>query len=135
MINKDLKKVPQARIVRFVAVCNWVTLVLFFLSSFLVKSVSFSLGIVFGGLLVCINFHLLTKTIIKALTPPYIASYQSVIAKYYIRFGISGIIIFLLLANEVVAPLGLILGLSVVVTSFFLASILEIKKIIFKEAV
>ncbi|NCC88536.1 MAG: ATP synthase subunit I, partial [Clostridia bacterium] len=96
---------------------------------------SFSSGIILGGLIVSINFHLLSRTVKKALVPDNLKSHQSVIAKYYIRFSISGVIIFLLLANDIVAPPGLLLGLSVVVASFFLASILEIKKIIFKEAV
>lgn len=135
MSKNNFKNIPHGRIVRFVTISNWILLVLFSISSYPLKSIPFSAGIVFGGLLVSVNFHLLSKTIVKALTPPHLASHQSVIAKYYIRFLFSGIIIFLLLANDVVAPLGLIIGLSVVVTSFFLASILEIKKIIFKEAV
>jgi len=134
-MREDIRKTPQARIVIFVARCNWALLILFTLVSLLAKSFSFSTGILLGGLLVCINFYLLSKTLQKAFAPPYLASYQSVIGKYYVRFSISGLIIFLLLANKIVDPLGLILGLSVVVTSFFLASILEMKKILFKEAV
>ncbi|MGM0418480.1 MAG: ATP synthase subunit I [Thermodesulfobacteriota bacterium] len=134
-MGNNISKVPQARIVRFVALSNWVLLALFFIVSFSFYSFSVTAGVLLGGLIVSINFHLLSRTLKKALNPESPAGYQSVIAKYYIRFTVSGLIIFLLLANNIVAPLGLIIGLSVVVTSFFLASILEIKKIIFKEAV
>ncbi|MDY0360069.1 MAG: ATP synthase subunit I [Desulforegulaceae bacterium] len=135
MTDTSIDKVPQVRIVRFVAVSNWVLLFIFSIASYPLKSIGFTSGIILGGLIVSINFHLLSRTVKKALLPDNLKSHQSVIAKYYIRFSISGVIIFLLLANDIVAPPGLLLGLSVVVASFFLASILEIKKIIFKEAV
>jgi hypothetical protein len=134
-MSSSMDKVPQVRIVRFVTVSNWVLLFLFTAASYPLKSFDFTSGIVLGGLIVSINFHLLLRTVKKALDPNNLKTHQSVIAKYYIRFTISGVIIFLLLANNIVAPPGLLLGLSVVVASFFLASILEIKKIIFKEAV
>ena len=94
-----------------------------------------ALGIIFGGLIVTINFHLLSKTLEKALTPPHLASHNVVLAKYYLRFLISGFIIFLLIASRIVHPVGLILGLSVVVFSIILATIIEVKKLLFKEAV
>jgi hypothetical protein len=47
----------------------------------------------------------------------------------------SAFVIFLLIAGGVVNPLGLVIGLSVVVVSIILATIREVKKIIFKEAV
>jgi hypothetical protein len=53
-----------------------------------------------------------------------------VLAKYYLRFTVSGFVIFLLIAGGVVNPLGLVIGLSVVVVSIILATIREVKKII-----
>jgi hypothetical protein len=47
---------------------------------------------------------------------------------------VSGIIIFVLIADDYVNPLGLIIGLSVVVTSIFIATANEMRRIIFKEA-
>ena len=94
-----------------------------------------ALGILFGGLLVTINFHLLAKTLKKALTPPHLASHNLVLAKYYLRFLVNGFIIFLLIASHIVHPVGLVIGLSIVVFSIILASILEVKKLICKEAV
>ena len=88
-----------------------------------------------GGLLVTINFHLLARTLKKALTPPYISSHTIVLAKYYLRFFISGIIIFVIIIKQLVDPLGLIIGLSIVVASIMLATLIEVKKLIFREAV
>ena len=87
------------------------------------------------GLLVTINFHLLAASLRKSLTPPHLTSHNVVIAKYYLRFIGSGFIIFILIAGNYVNPLGLIIGLSVVVCSIMLATMCEIAKLIFKEAV
>ena len=95
----------------------------------------FAMGILFGGLLVTANFHLLARTLKKALTPPHLTSHNVVIAKYFIRFIASGFIIFVLIAGHFVNPLGLVIGLSIVVFSIMLATLREFKKLIFKEAV
>lgn len=126
---------PQERIVRFVSRSNWALFAFFVLVSFSFASKGFAFGVLSGGAIVTVNFHMLARTLQNAFKPPYIASYQSVIAKYYLRFLVSGLIIFILLGLKLVHPLGLIIGLSVVAASFMLATLLEIKKLIFKEAV
>ena len=125
----------QQRLLTFVTRTNWVLFVSASLVAWFVASPGFAKGILFGGLLVTVNFHLLARTLKASLTPPYLASHNAVLAKYYLRFLVSGIIIFLLIAGKVVNPLGLILGLSVVVASIMLATVCEIKHLIFKEAV
>ena len=125
----------QQRLLQFVTRTNWILLILASLIGALVFSPAFFRGIAFGGLIVTINFHLLSRTLKKALTPPHLASHHKILAKYYVRFTISGIIIFLLIANRIVDPLGLFVGLSIVVASIMLATLCEVTKLIFKEAV
>ena len=124
----------QARILKFITRANWL---LFFgasLTSFILAPPDFARGVFFGGLLVTLNFHMLARTLRKALTPPHLASHNLVLAKYYLRFMLSGVIIFALIAWHIVNPLGLVLGLSVVVASIILATLRELKKIILEEA-
>ena len=125
----------QQRIINFVTRSNWILFGVTSIIGFVIFSRSVALGILFGGLLVTINFHLLSKTLKKALTPPHLASYNVVLAKYYLRFLISGFIIFLLIAGRIVHPVGLVFGLSVVVFSIIFATIYEVKKLLLKEAV
>jgi hypothetical protein len=125
----------QQRIIYFVTRSNWILFGATSIVGFAIFSRGVALGILFGGLLVTINFHLLAKTLKKALTPPHLASHNVVLAKYYLRFLISGFIIFLLIAGHIVHPLGLVIGLSIVVFSIILATICEVKKLLFKEAV
>jgi hypothetical protein len=125
----------QQRIIRFVTRSNWVVWGFSSILGFVFFPFSVAWGILFGGLLVTINFQLLARTLKKALTPPHLASHNVVLVKYYLRFLASGFIIFLLIIGKVVHPVGLVAGLSVVVFSIILATVCEVKKLIFEEAV
>jgi hypothetical protein len=125
----------QQRLLDFVTRCNWF---LFFVGSALAlvnTPVKFAAGVVIGGMIVTVNFHLLARTLKKSLSPGKLASRNSILAKYYIRFTISGLVIFFLISRHIVDPLGLLLGLSVVVASITLATMCELTKQIFREAV
>lgn len=125
----------QQRLLIFVTRSNWVILAIASLIGILFATPAFARGILFGGLIVTVNFHLLYRTLKRALTPPHLSSHNVVIAKYYLRFLVSGFIIFVLIYAHVVNPLGLFVGLSVVVASIVLATLLEVKKLFLKEAV
>lgn len=125
----------QGRILIFVTRANWILLGLASLTALVLSAPDFTRGVFFGGVIVTLNFHLLSRTLKKALTPPHLSSHNVILAKYYIRFLISGVIIFILIAGHYVHPIGLFIGLSIVVASIILATACEIKKLIFKEAV
>jgi hypothetical protein len=114
---------------------NWIVWGSSSILGFAFFPLSVAWGILFGGLLVTINFQLLARTLKKALTPPHLATHNVVLVKYYLRFLASGFIIFLLIIGKVVHPVGLVAGLSVVVFSIILAAFCEVKKLIFEEAV
>jgi hypothetical protein len=124
----------QQRILRFIICANWV----FFAAAFLVGLIAFqrdfAWGVLAGGLIVTVNFHLLARTLKKSLTPPHLVSHNVIIAKYYVRFIASGVIIFFLISGHHVDPRGLFVGLSVVVASIVVATVRELKNLIFKEA-
>lgn len=125
----------QQRILKCVTWTNWVLFLAASLIGFSLLPADFARGILFGGLIVTVNFHLLHRTLNKALRPPHLASHNVILAKYYLRFTISGIIIFVLISQQWVNPLGLFLGLSVVVASMLLAAACEVKNLLFKEAI
>jgi hypothetical protein len=135
MPTKALMKI-QKQLVEFVTRANWVIFFAVSMVGLLTTSYYFAFGIICGGLIVTINFHLLAKTLKKALTPEHLSSHNVVLAKYYIRFIISGLIIFILIAGHYVNPIGLVIGLSVVVASIMIATVREvIKFILLKEAI
>ncbi len=124
----------QQRLLKFVTHSNWILFSVASIVGLILLPPDFARGIIFGGLIVTINFHLLYRTLKKAFRPFRLSSHRVVLAKYYIRFLISGVIIFVLISGHYVDPLGLIIGLSVVVASIMLATMCELTKHIFKEA-
>ena len=124
----------QQSIFKFIVRSNWILLLAASSISLLTSAPDFTKGIISGGLIVTINFHLMHRSLKKTLTPPNLSSFKSIIARYYARFTISVIIIFILVTKNYVNPGGLLIGLSIVVTSILISTLLELKKIIFKEA-
>ena len=125
----------QERLLKFITRANWALLLLSSTIGLVFLPLSFAKGIIFGGLIVTVNFHLLYRTLKKSLSPPHLSSHNVILAKYYFRFFVSGLILFFLIKGGYVNPLGLFIGLSVVVASIMLATVCEIKHLIFKEAV
>ena len=128
------------KIVDFITTSNWLILLVAGLIGLMATPTEFALGIVLGGLIAVINFHLLKKTLKTVFSPKIVSEngrsvVGSTLIKYYIRFGISGLLIYLLISKHIVHPLGLLAGLSVVVASMFLATVLELTRLFFKEAV
>ena len=124
----------ERRLLRFITLTNWILFFLVTIAGFILAPGRFAWGILAGGLIASINFQLLYRSLKHALTPPHLTTPRVVLGKYYIRFLVSALIIYVLIADDYVSPLGLIIGLSVVVTSIFIATFNEIRKIIFKEA-
>ncbi len=124
----------QQRLLKFIIRTNWILFSIASIIGLVVSPPDFASGIVFGGLIVTLNFHLLYRTLKKAFRPSHLVSHNVVLAKYYIRFIISGFIIFILISSHYVDPLGLLIGLSIVVASIILATMSELTKLIFKEA-
>ena len=128
------------KVVDLVTKANWLLLVFAGLAALMTTPMPVYLGVVSGGLIVAVNFHLLKKTINNSIRPEVVSEkgrslVGHVLVKYYIRFVISGILIFLLISNHIVHPLGLLAGLSVVVASVFLVTLLVVTRLYFKEAV
>lgn len=132
---QDLQK-----IVNFVTTSNWLLVLFGGMIGLAMTPMKFALGVILGGLIVAVNFHLLRNTL-KNMFQPEVVSEQgrsvvsNILVKYYIRFAVSGAIIFLLISKHIVHPLGLLAGLSVVVTSMFMATVIELTRLFFKEAV
>jgi uncharacterized membrane protein len=127
--------VIEQRLIKFITITNWILFSIVSIVGFLITTPNFARGIIFGGLIVTINFHMLSRTLKKAFRPPHLASHNVILGKYYLRFIVSGFIIFVLISKHYVDPIGLFIGLSVVVASIMLATICEVKKLFFKEAI
>jgi len=126
----------QWRILRVVTQANWILLLVASVLGGMATSIDFSTGILAGGLIVTINFHLAYRSLKKNLNPAlHLSSAKSIFVKHYLRFVSSIVVIYVLVSKKWVDPGGLLIGLSVVVVSIMIASMFELKKILSKEAI
>jgi hypothetical protein len=104
---------------------NWVTLFILGVMSFFLANADMTLGIILGGLLIIANFNVLEHTIRGAFdrNGAMKAKKKSIILKYYLRLGVMGILIYLLITKGWVNPIGLVIGLSTVVISITIMGI------------
>jgi hypothetical protein len=113
---------------------NGIVFGLLLLSSILFMPPLFSLGVAAGGLVILFNFFLLSRVLKKAFVPAHLANPKVVIIKYFLRLIGTGIVLSILISKRLVDPLGLVVGVSVVVITLTLLGITKMRKILFKEA-
>ncbi len=127
----------QAGVIKFIMRSNWILFAAIMAAAiFIQASPAQMAGLLAGGLIATVNFHLLYRGLRRSLLEPEKPSHTSkILGKYYLRFVISGAIIFILISGSYVHPIGLLIGLSIVVASIFLATIREVTKLLHKEAI
>lgn len=126
---------------RVLKIANWVVLAVLVLAGMLWQGREFALGVLVGGLVVVINFHLLhlaLKGVLEraALSPREVQGQAKAwfAARQLLRFFALVAVIYLLVRHGWVNILGLVVGLSTVVLTLILAAIYEIIKLRNKEA-
>ena len=120
-MNRIEKDLLQKRI----EIANWIVLAVLFLPALILAPLKFALGVLLGGFICILNFHWLGRSLHGAFqklgnsgnikTP--------VMIRYYIRMGVTGIILYLLIDGGAVDVIGLIVGLSVVVINIIITLI------------
>jgi nitrate reductase NapE component len=126
---------------RHLKIANWVVLAVLILGGYCWRGREFALGILVGGLVVVINFHLLHHalkgTLGQLARNPQEGSSRArafFAARQLLRFLALLVIIFLLVGQGWVNIFGLLVGLSTVVITLMLAAVNETIKLKNKEA-
>lgn len=125
------------KLVKQLRIQNWIILIILGSASFFLMSSTFTLGIIFGGLIIIANFNILQHTIRCSFSPDGVMKNNklAIVAKYYFRLAILGIIIYILITNGWVNPIGLAIGLSIVVISIINIGIRAVWKTSSGEAI
>jgi diacylglycerol kinase len=126
---------------RHLKIANWVVLTVMVLAGFFWRGTEFALGVLVGGLVVVVNFHLLHQAL-KGMLERAGAGAEDAgarakaffAARQLLRFLALLVIIFLLVRHGWVNIFGLLVGLSTVVLTLILAAINEVIKLKNKEA-
>ena len=104
---------------------GWFILLILAALSYFLMSPAFTLGIILGGLIVIANFNFLQYTIRSAFSSEgtMMNKKKTIVAQYYFRLAILGIIIYIVATNKWVDMVGLFIGLSIVVINILITGI------------
>jgi hypothetical protein len=109
---------------------NWFILVGMIVISFSLLPLYFSLGVLIGGVLSIISYYWLYEVVKRAITHTPAAGKITVMLWYYVRLLSIGIVLYLVISRQWVDPIGLLIGLSVVVLNILFTTIRDYKKIL-----
>ena len=102
---------------------NWVVFAVLLLGSLLWRSVPVTLGVAAGGLVAIAGYHWLYRSLRGLLSEPSRQGARRFKFGYFLRLGALGAVLLILLVPLGVHPLGLAVGLSVVVLSILWTTI------------
>ena len=100
----------------------------FVLISLIVMSYRFSLGVLLGGFISIVNFHWLDRDLRKVFKTLNDRAKFRVMFKYYIRFGITAVVLYFIITSSIVDIIGLLVGLSTVLFNIVLTAVLTFSK-------
>jgi nitrate reductase NapE component len=127
---------------RRLKIANWLVLAGLAVAGLIWRGQEFALGILVGGLVVVVNFHLLHQALKGMLERAREGSPEEsrgrakafFAARQLLRFFALLVVIFLLVSRGWVDVFGFLVGLSTVVVTLTLAAIYEVIKLKNKEA-
>lgn len=99
------------------------------LASAILFPARFTAGVALGGALSIAGFFSLQGVVRRLLMMPAYKARLGIVAYHYIRLGLLFGVLALIIARGIVDPLALVLGLSVVVLSLLLTTVVDLRKI------
>lgn len=116
-------------------ITNWIILAVLFFVSLIFTTPSFYLGVLLGGFISILNFHGMEMGLRGFFKNPAGNVKLPVMVKYYIRLGLTGVVLFFLISTSTVDVVGLLIGLSVVVLNMVFTMLAALAKKNFSEEV
>lgn len=114
---------------------NWVILGAVSVVSLIFLPLNFTLGLLAGGVISIANFYGLTTSLRKAFSNVSARTKSFLMLRYYIRFILTGIVIYFLLTRTDISVFGLLIGLSLVVVNIIGSTLYEFSKKNFRMTV
>lgn len=111
-----------------------VSLGLMLFSFFTKDPLAFALGVLFGGAYSILNFRLMQLTFDKAMKMPSARAQKYVQTRYFLRYLITGVVIYVAIINPWVNIIGVLLGLVAVKISVLINTTVSKKNVLINEA-
>ncbi|HOJ50922.1 MAG TPA: ATP synthase subunit I [Syntrophales bacterium] len=103
---------------------NWIILGSMTFLSFLLMPHTFTLGLIVGGIISIFNFYWLKHDLRKVFRSLNMRAKSRLMFKYYIRFGVTAVILYLIVKAQMLNFIGLLIGLSIVIINLVITAII-----------
>lgn len=113
---------------RKVEILNWIILTLFVAISLLFFSGDFTLGVLLGGLISVVSFSWRQRDLRVVFRNLTERARSAIMFRYYIRFFVSAVLIFLIITQTSADVIGLLIGLSIVIINIVLTLVMNVMK-------
>lgn len=105
---------------------TWLLLAILLAASFFWGSTRFSLGVLSGGLISIANFHWLYRSLRTVFSKDRPRGRAALMFRYYLRLVLTGLVLYWLISGDRVDVIGLVIGLSVIVMTLLLTTLLAL---------
>jgi hypothetical protein len=113
---------------RRIKILNWITLGLLVTISLIFLSDDFTLGILLGGLISIVSFSWLQRDLRVVFRNLTSRAQSGIMFRYYIRFVVSAIAIYFIIAKTTADVIGLLIGLSIVIVNIVLSLLIGLSE-------
>jgi hypothetical protein len=107
---------------------NWIFLGVAAALSYIFGSLNFTLGVLAGGIISIANFYGMSRSLRKGFSNVSARTKSFLMIRYYMRFVLTGVVIYFLLTRTEISIFGLLIGLSIVVINIVVSTIYDISK-------
>ena len=127
-----MKPIKKNALPQKIEIAGWLLLALLIALSLPFDSFRLTLGIILGGAISVINFHLLSKNLMSFVPQDMNHIRAAVIPRYFIRLAATALALYFIISRDIADVIGLVIGLSVIVMDIFITTVLTLfnKKLI-----
>ncbi|MCX7634363.1 MAG: ATP synthase subunit I [Syntrophales bacterium] len=91
-------------------------------------SFRFTVGVVLGGLISIVNYYWLNHDLRQVFKSLNSHAQARIMFKYYLRFGVTAVVLYFIISGGIADIFGLLIGLSVVIVNMVLTAIMALTK-------
>lgn len=121
-------RIPKDPLQSKIEVHNWIFLGVAAAASYVFGSLNFTLGVLAGGIISIANFYGMSRSLRKGFANVSARTKSFLMIRYYMRFVLTGVVIYFLLTRTEISIFGLLIGLSIVVINIVVSTIYDLSK-------
>lgn len=121
-----MKPIKKNTLPQKIETAGWLLLALLIVLSLPFNSFRLTLGIILGGAISVINFHLLSRNLMNFVLRDMNHIMAAVIYRYFIRLAATAVALYFIISRDIANVIGLVIGLSVIVIDILITTALTL---------